>query len=222
MDSNTEPYPALGVLPAPWEEVLSRIGEHSEVAAGDDVDGRDDGTTIALIRAGLARVFVRTTPGRQATIGYAKRGDVIGLPPRLGSRRYEVTAVRDTTVAVLIVERLSGASAVEAELLLQVQWRRASWAYNAAVNLAAGTHLPISARVAQHLRELAVRAPDGRAVAQVSHQSLATFVGTAREVVTRQLRALREESVIETQPGRVVVVNEERLGLIAAGGDHLT
>lgn len=57
---------------------------------------------------------------------------------------------------------------------------------------------------------------------QVSQQRLADFVGTAREVITRQLRALREESVIETQPRRVIVVNEERLAAIAAGGDHLT
>jgi CRP-like cAMP-binding protein len=57
---------------------------------------------------------------------------------------------------------------------------------------------------------------------QVSQQRLADCVGTAREVITRQLRALREESVIEMQPGRVIVVNEERLATIAAGGGHLT
>jgi CRP-like cAMP-binding protein len=87
---------ALGVLPAPCEEVLTRIGAHSEVATGDSVVGHDDGTTIAFMRAGLARVFVRTTPGRQATIGYAKPGDVISLPPRHGRGRYEVAAVRHT------------------------------------------------------------------------------------------------------------------------------
>jgi CRP-like cAMP-binding protein len=105
---------------------------------------------------------------------------------------------------------------------LQVDLRLASWAYEAAARLAADTSHPVSTRVAQHLRALAVRAPDGRPVVHVSHQRLADFVGTAREVITRQLRALREESVIETQRGRLIIVNEERLAVIAAGGDHLT
>jgi CRP-like cAMP-binding protein len=123
---------------------------------------------------------------------------------------------------VLLLDQVRADPAIDADPQLQVELRLASWAYDAAVRLAADTSHPVSARVAQHLRALAVRAPDGRPVIQVSHQRLADFVGTAREVITRQLRALREESVIETQPGRVIVVNEERLAVIAVGADHLT
>jgi len=62
-----------------------------------------------------------------------------------------------------------------------------------------------------------MRAPDGHAVAHISQQRLADAVGTAREVVTRELRTLRALGVIDTRPERVIVVDEERLARIAAG-----
>jgi hypothetical protein len=58
------------------------------------------------------------------------------------------------------------------------------------------------------------------AVAQISHQRLADAVGTVREVSSHQLRTLRAQGVIDTLPGRVVIVNEARLDLIAAGSSH--
>jgi CRP/FNR family transcriptional regulator, cyclic AMP receptor protein len=221
MDSDNEPHTAPRFVRTPWDGVLPGRSAHTVVAAGDPITSQDDGTAIALIQTGLARVFVHTTPGRQVTIGYAKPGDVISLAPPHGRRRYEVAAVWHTTLSVLILDEVRADPAIDGEPLLQVELRLASWAYDAAVRLAADTSYPMSARVAQHLRALAVRAPDGRPVVQVSQQRLADFVGTAREVITRQLRALREESVIETQPGRVIVVNEERLATISAGGGHL-
>jgi hypothetical protein len=135
MVSNSEPYPALRVLPAAWEEMLSRVGEHIEIAAGDNVAGRDDGRAIAFIRAGLARVFVRTTPGRQATIGYGKPGDVISLPASEGTRPYEVAAVWHTTVSLLFGDYVRSHSALDTEVLLQVEERLASWAHDAAVKV---------------------------------------------------------------------------------------
>ncbi len=87
----------------------------------------------------------------------------------------------------------------------------------AAGALAENSSQPMAARVARHLREVALPAPNGHAVAQISHQRLADAVGTVREVISRQLRTLRTEGVIDTQPGRVIIVNEKLLDGIAAG-----
>jgi CRP/FNR family transcriptional regulator len=75
----------------------------------------------------------------------------------------------------------------------------------------------MATRVARHLAAVALRGPDGRAVARISHQRLADAVGTVREVISRQLNGLRTDGVIETQPGRVILVDEDRLEDIAAG-----
>ena len=59
---------------------------------------------------------------------------------------------------------------------------------------------PMTARVAYHLSQMTLPAPDGRAVAHISHQRLADAVGTVREVISRELRTLRAQGVIDTGP----------------------
>jgi len=90
----------------------------------------------------------------------------------------------------------------------------------AVLTLAENTAQPMAARVARHLLEVALPAPDGHVGAQISHQRLADAVGTVREVISRQLRTLRTEGVIDTQPGRVIIVNEKLLEGIAARPSH--
>jgi CRP-like cAMP-binding protein len=205
-DSDPSSYAARATLPPQWEDRPDRIGAPVEVAAADRIIGRHDGAAMAVIRTGLARVFVRTA-GRQVTIGYVKPGQVVALPPRDGSGSYDVEAVRRTTVLIL--------DEVEADPVLEAL---AAWAYDAAVRMAVETFQPMSVRVAEHLHDLAVRDPAGRLVVDVNHHDLADSVSTVREVITRQLRALRDQGVIETRPGHVIVVNEARLEEIAAGG----
>jgi CRP-like cAMP-binding protein len=216
MGSSNTPYPAPGVLRAPWDGVLTSGSASSFFTAGDAIVSDGDGDAIALIQTGMVRVFVRTHEGRQATVGYAKPGDVIRLPPARGGC-FHVAAVRHTTASVLMRNQLTSDSPLDNQHLVELEWRLATWAYDAAVRLAAGALESMPARIAQHILELAVRAPDGRVIAHVSHQGLADSLGTVREVITRHLRMLREAGVIETTPGHVVVVNEELLGAIAAG-----
>jgi CRP/FNR family transcriptional regulator len=191
------------------------------VPAGDLVFRAGEAPRIALIRTGLVRLFILTEGGRQATIGYVRPGDLIGLAPLLGgSRTWNAEAVVHTTVGVLSLEQVRSAAAAQPELPWLIAEHVASWASAAVLTLAKDSSQPVAARVARHLRELAQPTPDGPAVAQISHQRLADAVGTVREVVSRQLRTLRAQGVIDTLPGRVTIVDETRLDLIAAGPSH--
>jgi DNA-binding transcriptional MocR family regulator len=75
-------------------------------------------------------------------------------------------------------------------------------------------------RVARHLREASLRGPDGRLVAHISQQRFATALGTAREVVCRELNALKEKAVIDSTAGSVTVIDEAKLSRLAAGDPH--
>lgn len=44
-----------------------------------------------------------------------------------------------------------------------------------------------------------------------THEQIARFIGTSREVVTRKLKALEEEGLVEVSRGRVTVLNREEL-----------
>jgi CRP/FNR family transcriptional regulator, cyclic AMP receptor protein len=191
------------------------------VPAGDLVFRAGDAPRIALIRSGLVRLFIQSETGRQSTIGYVRPGDVIGLGAVLGdSRTWNAEAVVHSTLAVLSIEQVQAAAGAQPELAWRIAGYVAESASAAILNLANDSSQPISARVARHLRELALPTPEGHAVAQISHQRLADAVGTVREVISRQLRTLRAQGVIDTQPGRVTIVNQPRLDIIAAGPAH--
>jgi CRP/FNR family transcriptional regulator len=199
-----------------WEDLLGDTSERAHIAASDLVFPAGEAPRIALIRAGLVRVFIRTESGRQSTIRYARPGDLIGLAAVLGGGpTWNAEAIVDATLDVLTLEQIHAAAARHPELPWLVAEQLATLASNVTQTLADSSSQPMVARVARHLGELALRTSDGRAVAYVSHQRLADAVGTAREVVSRQLGRLRAAGVIDTQPGRVTVLDEERLEAIA-------
>jgi CRP/FNR family cyclic AMP-dependent transcriptional regulator len=201
-----------------WEEALGGVATQAYVPAGELVFRAGEHPRIALIRAGVVRVFVGTTAGRQLTIRYARPGDVIGLAPLLGgSSIWNAQAMANTTLAEVTVEQLRAAAARRPELPWLVAEHVARWASETVRTLAHSSSHPMASRVAHHLREVALPAPDGRTVAHISHQGLADAVGTVREVISRQLRILRADGVIDTEPGAVIVVNQQRLQGIAEG-----
>jgi CRP/FNR family transcriptional regulator len=188
------------------------------VPSGELVFRSGEPPTLALIRAGLVRVFIGTDGGRQQTIRYAQPGDLIGLAPLLGgSRAWNAEAIVQTTIMQPTLEQLRAAAALHPELPWLIAEDLATWACVGVAALADSSSQPMATRVARHLAAVALRGPDGRAVARISHQRLADAVGTVREVISRQLQALRADGVIETQTGRVILVDEGRLEDIAAG-----
>jgi len=66
-------------------------------------------------------------------------------------------------------------------------------------------------RIARHLLDLASDDQGAMLVARISQQQLADAVGTAREVVVRTLRELRDEGIVETGRGGVRIRDPERL-----------
>lgn len=56
-----------------------------------------------------------------------------------------------------------------------------------------------------------------RALVRLTHQELASLAGTSRETVTRALKALEAEGVIETRPKEVYITDAEALAEILHG-----
>ena len=201
-----------------WQELLGGTTKQVHVSAGELIfrAGRDP--SIALILAGVVRVFTVTPAGRQLTMRYSRAGDLIGLGAVLaGSDAWNAEAIADTTLTMLTIEDFRAAAERNPHIPWEIAEGVAASAAEAVVMMADSSHKPMSARVASHLREMTLRAPDGRAVAHISHQRLADAVGTVREVISRELRTLRAQGVIDTGPEVVIVMDEPRLERIAAG-----
>jgi CRP/FNR family transcriptional regulator len=205
-------------LSARWDDLLGEAEAAVHVAAGDVVSLVPDTGSVALVRAGVVRAFVRTAGGRQVTIRYARTGDLLGLEPLLGGAPpWDAEAVVHTTLTVLTLEQIQVAAARRPELSWLIAEHIATWACDTIQAMAHSSSQPMVSRVARHLCEINLPTADGRLVAHVSHQRLADAVGTVREVVSRQLRMLKAVGVIDTEPGRVVVLEGHRLEAIAAG-----
>ncbi len=199
-----------------WEEVLEGFVEPAYVPAGDLIFRPGAPPRIALIRAGIVRVFLCGTTGQQLTIRYGRRGDLVGLLPLLGSSSmWSAEAVVDTTVEILTMDHVRAAAGRRPDLPWLIAEHVANWASRALHTLQESSSLPAAARIAIHLRAIALPTHDGLAVAHITQQQLADAAGTAREVVNRELGALRAQGIIATKPQRVEILDEGRLNRIA-------
>ncbi|MFI5285774.1 MAG: Crp/Fnr family transcriptional regulator [Candidatus Dormibacteria bacterium] len=199
-----------------WEELLEGIVEPAYVPAGDFLFRLGSPPRIALIRAGIVRVFLSGTNGQQSTIRYCRRGDLVGLAPLLGgSSTWSAEAVVDSTVELLTMTHVHAAAGRHPNLPWLIAEHVATWASNALHALQESCSLPTAARIARHLEEIALPSHDGRAIAHITQQRLADAAGTAREVVSRELSALRSQGIVATKPQRVEILDAQRLTRVA-------
>jgi CRP/FNR family transcriptional regulator len=181
----------------------------------------NDARWAAVVVSGMLRQYLPARDGRQVTIRYVRPGDLVGSPDT-GSRqlRPEIEAVQPSDLLhldIVRVERtalrapeLSAALAEEMLNRLVQVWRV----------LAGTAFAPVRSRVARDLLERAARAgvPQPGDQVRVTQQALADATGTVREVVSRALRELRLQGVIETSPSGVTILKVDRLIAEAGGG----
>jgi CRP/FNR family transcriptional regulator, cyclic AMP receptor protein len=74
----------LAELPAELAGRLRVEGERADYPAGTTVYRAGDDPRAALVVRGLLRVFLSSPGGRQVTVRYARRGDVLGIAVLVG------------------------------------------------------------------------------------------------------------------------------------------
>ena len=121
------------------------------------------------------------------------------------------------TLTLLTVDQLQRVTEQSPELAWAVAEHLAVLATDSLRAIADEAGQPTTVRIARHLREVSLQGVGGRLVAHISHQRLADAAGTVREVVSRELNALRRDGVITTAAGSVTIIDEGGLADIAAG-----
>ena len=71
----------------------------------------------------------------------------------------------------------------------------------------------LDVRLARHLLQLC----DGDQMIRTTHEALATEIGTAREVISRQLRQFEQQGWIKTARGRITLIETQSLQALSDG-----
>jgi CRP/FNR family cyclic AMP-dependent transcriptional regulator len=181
----------------------------------------DSSPHVEVVVSGLVRVYVSASDGRTMTVRYCRPGALIGVVSLFVSPfslPATIQAVTDTEMLALRASAVRRAAErdvrVARALLDELSERVLSF-----IAEIPSAFTPIRQRVARHLLDLASETQHGSELGvAITQQELADAVGTAREVVVRELRDLREEGLLRTGRGGIVIVDPDRLATQAYGG----
>jgi CRP/FNR family transcriptional regulator len=209
----THESPLLARMPADAVAQLLEGAVRVEFPAGTCASRQEEIAAFGILASGLTRISLRGADGRSVTQRYLRRGDVGGIVAifaghaagqchalvdsvtyRLSSRIWRETAQSDARVAYALLEEVSRIAST-------------SFQYLASEYLATTRQ-----RVVRELLDIASERQTGaELVAPLTQQQIADGIGSAREVVARILRGLREERLVRTGLRGVVLLDPMRL-----------
>ena len=176
---------------------------------------RPDGPPAAyLLETGLARTYWTVPDGRQATMAFTHPTELVGVSSITGERPWLfLQVITESTMTILDIEAVRTLAATEVDVSTAVAThllRRLREAYRLIAVRTLGT---IKERVAYDLLDRAAQSQlvVGRLEVRATQADLADSVGSSREVMSRALRDLRVEGIVETAPGAIRVLDPTRL-----------
>jgi CRP/FNR family cyclic AMP-dependent transcriptional regulator len=204
----------LTELPAGARTRLLASAVRVNLPAGALID--DGGSRVFVVLTGLLRVFIRSPDGRQVTVGYARRGDVVRLANAVagpGPTPPSIQTMTGASLAAIRVDSLRSLLRSDVHVARACVEELASELNQALDDISRQSFLSVRERVARHLLDIA-QAEGGTLRLRMTQQDLADAVGSVREVVARTLHRLRDERLISTSRDEIVILNP-----IALSGD---
>ncbi len=168
-----------------------------------------------VLGSGRVRVQQVTESGREIVLYRVGGGETCILTTAclLAHENYSAEAIAETEVSALVVpracfERLLAESPPFRDFVFTAYAHRITDLMLLVQEVAFG-HMDI--RLAQRLLELS----DAAAVVPMTHQDLAVELGTAREVVSRQLKEFERRGWVRLERGRIHILEIAALGDLA-------
>lgn len=179
----------------------------------------DKGGALHYVREGVVKVFKTSVGGKEQVLRLIAAGHTFNDVPALdgGSNPASAAAMEPSVVYVIRRTELLKLIATRPEVAGAVVQTLAS-ALRHLVALVEDLSLRhVTARVAKILLEQEASFEEEQHIYHLTQQEMAALAGTAREVVGRALKELEVAGAIEMCQGRAVVLNRERLRMLASG-----
>ncbi|WP_457668779.1 Crp/Fnr family transcriptional regulator [Thiolapillus sp.] len=195
-------YPALGG-DEPFIRSLLHSGRRISLPAGEHICLEGSSCShLAFVLSGTGRVYKLGESGREITLYRVEAGEccILTLSCIISEKRFPAFAVSESDLEAIVVP----AAVIQEWMDGMPNWRRYAWDLIAArlgdvISLVEEvTFRRMDERLGFYLNQADIF-PLGQKTA-ITHQQIAAELGTSREVVSRLLKDLEQQGIVE--PGR--------------------
>lgn len=206
----------LADLPAPLRDEVARRSVYIRVPAGSVVfSSGQEAANLLFVLSGGVRVSQTSESGREVVLYRVSAGEscVMTTACLLAGAPYLAEGVAETDVEAVAIPQsvfddLAGRSAAFRAMIFEAYARRLTDLFHVIDDVAFGR---VDIRLAQRLIALAA----GEDELRVTHQQLAAELGTAREVVSRQLQEFQRRGWIAQSRGRIEIADRAAIARLA-------
>jgi CRP/FNR family transcriptional regulator len=211
-------FPPLAGLAAEEQALLAAQARVLTLPAGSRLFGPGDApAAMLLVLKGRARVTHMSEQGRELVLYRLEPGEscVLTTACLLAGEDYMATGLAETEVQALAIPRalfaeLLARSAAFRDFVFTALSRRMTGIFRSIADVAFAR---LDVRLAERLLALA----GAGAEIATTHQRLAAELGSAREVISRQLTRFEGQGWIAVRRGRISLVNRTALTRLASG-----
>jgi len=186
------------------------------IRSGDPVD------RLLFFVEGKAKVYSRMENGTSLLIRFYRPFDILGDLELFALDRYlmDVVAISDTLCLGLSAELIKRRAAENAPLLMRICSRLGTKLADSNVAAAINLRYPVENRLAGYLlatMDYPAETGKGAKVSQATDDlgELADLLGASYRQLARVVRRFREEGILETRRGRIVVADRRKLEPLA-------
>lgn len=204
----------LSLLSAANRRRLLQGATQAVVPAGTIAYSPGAPDVAVVIEEGLVRVYWSVPDGRQATVAFVHKNEMVGTPfPVRHALWFYVQIVSESTVKYMNLKTFRDLAAREVEVMAAIAAQQYARVRNAFRLIAVRSLGNVKERLAFDLLERACQCQltSGRLEVKTTQADLADSIASSREVVSRALRDLRVADIVETAPGLVRVNDPHRL-----------
>ena len=207
-------FPVWEQLTEAQRERVAGIAVEASYKKGDTIhNGSLDCVGLILIRSGKVRVYLLSDEGKEVTLYRLKAGEMCILSAScvVTGITFDVHIEAETDLEALVIDSKTYADLREENIyvrcncyeLLTDRFSDVMWAMQQIL------FMSFDRRLAIFLWD--EYASSGDEVIHMTHEQVAKYTGSAREVVTRMLKYFAEEGVVELMRGGIRILDKQKL-----------
>lgn len=166
-----------------------------------------------MVLEGCLRVFISSQSGREFTLFQVHPGNGCGLIPFENLVHPLVQAIGDTVYVYLPLATMAALMCSMPQLSSFFQFSVTGNLQEIVDNIESAFFSPLISGVAHTILSLC---PEDSSTLKITHEQIANHIGTTREMVTREIRKLKADGIIQSGRGSITVLDRPRLEEMAS------